>query len=118
MHCLSTFENIIKKYSNKIDGIHIYIDEAHPKDGWFIGSEQGPEIYNHTHISHRKIAAEKYINNSIPVYLDDMNNNVKYYFGVQYERLYILHLGKVIYKGKPGPFGYNLAELENAIQIL
>ena len=98
-----------------MDAIIIYIDEAHPRDGWFIGDSQGPVIYNHTDITHRKIASEKYIDSSIPIFLDTMDNNVKKYFGVQYERLYILYMGQIIYKGNPGPFGYDLVELDTFI---
>lgn len=118
MRCLSTFETLAKKYALSLDAAIIYIDEAHPRDGWFIGDAQGPVIYNHTDIQHRRVAAEKYLvlDSPIPVYLDDMTNDVKRYFGVQYERLYVLYMGQIIYKGKPGPMGYDLAELEEFIK--
>lgn len=116
MRCLSTFETLVQKYSNSLDAAIIYIDEAHPRDGWFIGDAQGPVIYNHTDILHRRMAAEKYIDSPISVYLDGMTNDVKRYFGVQYERLYVLYMGQIIYKGKPGPMGYDLDELEEFIK--
>lgn len=62
------------------------------------------------------MAAEKYIDSPISVYLDGMTNDVKRYFGVQYERLYVLYMGQIIYKGKPGPMGYDLDELEEFIK--
>lgn len=118
MRCLSTFETLVQKYSHSIGAAIIYIDEAHPRDGWFIGDSQGPVIYNHTDIQHRRVAAEKYIipDSPIPVYLDDMANDVKRYFGVQYERLVVLYMGQIIYKGQPGPMGYDLDELEEFIK--
>lgn len=113
---MSTFENLVQKYSHILDAAIIYIDEAHPRDGWFIGDSQGPVIYNHTDILHRQVAAKKYIDSPIPVYLDDMTNGVKRYFGVQYERLVVLYMGQIIYKGEPGPMGYDLDELEEFIK--
>jgi len=32
------------------------------------------------------------------------------------ERLYIIDAGKVVYKGDPGPYGYDLGEVEAWLQ--
>ncbi len=99
-----------ERYSNFIEFIHIYIDEAHPKDGWYIGGEEC--IYNHKTLQDR-CEASKYITEKVNnVYVDTMDNKLKNFFGVQYERLYIIKNNIIVFQGGQGPVHYSLYDVD------
>ncbi len=106
-------DNILLSFNgetNSIEFIHIYIDEAHPKDGWYIGGNES--IYSHKTIQDRSDAS-KYISQKVDnVYLDTMDNNLKHFFGVQYERLYIIKNNTIVFQGGQGPMNYSLSDVE------
>ena len=58
-----------------------------------------------------KILAERYP--QIPVYADNMDNEVNKAFGAMPERLFILLNNEVVYVGGMGPFFYNLDEVKD-----
>lgn len=99
----------------------LYIDEAHPQDGWYIGDKPIYCIKQHKNIKDRKdgmsIIKNK-LSPNVKVVLDNMNNDCKKFFGVQYERLYIIYKNKIYYQGGNGPFGYDLDEMELELQKL
>lgn len=98
------------RYLDYIEFIHIYIDEAHPKDGWYIGDTN--VIYNHKTLEDR-CNASKHISEIVNnVYIDTMDNKLKHFFGVQYERLYIIQNNKIIFQGGQGPMNYSLDDVE------
>ena len=99
-----------QRYWREIEFIHIYIDEAHPKDGWYIGDEKC--IYNHKTIEERRDAAAYIAEKVNNVYLDTMENKLKTFFGVQYERLYIIQNGIIVFQGGQGPMNYSLDKID------
>lgn len=95
--------------------IHIYVDEAHPRDGWYIGDEQAPP--KHKNLKDREMASLEMtkivdINN---VYLDSISNKIKNFFGVKPGRLYVIKNGVIIYQGGQGPFRYSLEDMYMSI---
>ena len=46
------------------------------------------------------------------VYVDSMDNKLKKFFGVQYERLYVVQNNNIIYQGGQGPMHYSLSDVE------
>lgn len=106
---------IVEKYKDAFQYVVLYINEAHPTNGWYIGDDLY-KIPNHTSISDRQHAA-KYLDDDlhpcVHVYLDNLQNEGQKLFGCKYERLYVVHNGQVIYQGGNGPFGYDLTDLEN-----
>jgi len=59
-----------------------------------------------------KLSAEKFGMSSIPILVDPMDNNANIAFGAWPERLYILQDKEVVFKGGPGPYGYDLDAIE------
>ena len=53
---------------------------------------------------------------SIPTYIDGLNDSVNRAFGAYPDRLYILLNDTVAYQGGPGPFGYSLDEVERWLE--
>lgn len=116
MCALNKLDNIRTQASDAhIEFIHIYIDEAHPTDGWFIGGNV--KINKHKTLQERVDASQIVSRNvSERVYCDSMNNNCKIFFGVQYERLYVVHNHIIIYQGGQGPMDYSLDDVAIFIQ--
>lgn len=111
---------IVEKYKDAFVYIVLYINEAHPSNGWFIG-DGVYTIANHTCIQDRKIAAQ-YLDDDlhpdVHVLLDNVENQGQKVFGTKYERLYVLQEGRVLYQGGNGPFGYNLDDLDEFLKGL
>lgn len=56
---------------------------------------------------------------SIPFVLDDMKNSVNAVYAGWPDRLYIVGKdGKIAYKGKPGPRGFNVKEMTERLDGL
>jgi len=110
---LSDFGKLEHKYADLIDFAIIYVEEAHPLDGWKFKDNQYA-IYQHGSLQDRieaaSILAEQVPN--IPVYTDLMDNHVNRAFGAMPERLFILLDNKVVYAGGMGPFFYNLDDVK------
>lgn len=113
---------IVEKYKDVFTYVVLYINEAHPTNGWYIGDELY-KIPTHTSIQDRKQAAsylDDEIHHTAHVFLDNFQNQGQKIFGVKYERLYVLqkkHMGdlcgfQVLYQGGNGPFGYDLNDLD------
>lgn len=116
MENLSKFLSIARDFPS-VKFLFIYIEEAHPTDGWFLPMFSY-QISQHKHMEER-IAAAKMMTDQLgplpsntSVMVDNMNNQAMKQYGALPERLYILNAGKIVYKGGPGPQGYNLEEVE------
>eukprot|EP00795_Rhopilema_esculentum_P001465 gene1465-15895_t len=110
---LADFGKLANRFASLADFAIIYVEEAHPVDGWRFKNAEF-SIYQHTSLSKRKeaarILAEKYPD--IPVFVDLMDNAVSKAFGAMPERLFILMNNEVVYQGGMGPFFYNLEEVK------
>ena len=71
-------------------------------------------INEHSSIEDRVAAAKniRKVDESIPMYIDGLNDSVNRAFGAYPDRLYILLDNTVVYQGGMGPFGYSLDEVE------
>ena len=50
----------------------------------------------------------------IPIAVDDIDNRANHLYAGWPERFYIVdESGKIVFKGKPGPFGYHPEEVES-----
>ncbi len=109
----------------------VYIREAHPVDGWWLGkgafkaviklsrSKVALDIHDPTTIEERrKIAGtcEESLKYGIRTYIDEMDDGVNEQYAAWPTRLYLVDLdGKVTYAGGLGPFDFKPAEFEKAI---
>ncbi|MBM3215460.1 deiodinase [Candidatus Poribacteria bacterium] len=98
----------------------IYIREAHPIDGWDIGSEQ--RIRDPQTIEERRSVArscEAALRYGIRTYVDEMDDAVMTAYAAWPERLYLIDTnGRVAYAGGPGPYEFHPNELRTAIERL
>ena len=120
------------KYQNRVQFLVIYIREAHPKDGWWLGGwvskqflevmggKAATDVYDPKTIEQRQKVAlrcEVELEYDIPTYVDEIDDPVSKAYAAMPTRLYLVGVdGRVTYAGGLGPFGFKPAELAEAIE--
>lgn len=113
----------MEEFSDVADFLLVYIDEAHPSDGW-VAPTMGPcsfEVRKHRSLEERVVAAMKLTEAfSLPpqcqLVADCMDNNANVAYGVSYERVCIVQRRKIAYLGGKGPFFYNLKDVRQYLE--
>ncbi len=111
-----------RRYGERVAFFVVYIQEAHPSDGWQMTiNEQEEVVYEQP-----KTAAERealadacvlHLKLSIPTLVDDMTNAVDQAYAALPDRLYLIDAqGRIAYKSGRGPMGFKPQELETAIR--
>ncbi|MFT7817317.1 thyroxine 5-deiodinase [Arapaima gigas] len=106
------FQRLVGQYVDVADSLLVYIEEAHPSDGW-VSSDAPYQIPKHRCLEDRLKAAQL-MKLEVPgcaVVADSMDNASNAAYGAYFDRLYILQDGKVVYQGGRGPEGYKISEL-------
>jgi hypothetical protein len=99
----------------------VYIQEAHPTDGWQVGINvaEGVTFTQPQSASERESVADACaleLALSIPTVIDDMDNSTDDAYAAVPDRLYLVGKdGRIAYKGGPGPFAFRPDEFEAAI---
>jgi hypothetical protein len=99
----------------------VYIQEAHPSDGWQVPDNEQEQVLYATPqtADHREEIASAcvlHLNLSIPTLVDDMTNDVDMKYAALPDRLFLIGAdGRVVYRSGPGPWGFKPDELEAAI---
>lgn len=109
---MARFNEIVADFTNMADFLIVYIEEAHPTDGWFF--RNNVDIQKHNSLEDR-VAAAKRLGELKPcdcdIVADNMEDGANKQYGGLYERLYIVLNRVVLYEGMPGPIGYNVEEV-------
>ncbi|KFO24294.1 Type II iodothyronine deiodinase [Fukomys damarensis] len=120
---LPAFSKLVEEFSSVADFLLVYIDEAHPSDGWAVpgGSSLSLEVKKHRNQEDRCAAAHQLLERfSLPpqcqVVADCMDNNANVAYGVAFERVCIVQRQKIAYLGGKGPFCYNLQEVRHWLE--
>lgn len=111
---LAAFRRVAEQYADIADSLLVYIEEAHPSDGW-VSTDAPYQIPRHRCIQDR-IRAARVMNANVPgtvVVADTMDNSSNAAYGAYFERLYVVKDQKVVYQGGRGPEGYRISELRN-----
>uniref|UniRef100_A0A8W4FKW1 Iodothyronine deiodinase n=1 Tax=Sus scrofa TaxID=9823 RepID=A0A8W4FKW1_PIG len=105
-------------FSSIADFLIIYIEEAHASDGWAF--KNNVDIKNHQNLQDRLRAAHLLLDRSpqCPVVVDTMKNQSSRLYAALPERLYVLQAGRILYKGKPGPWNYHPEEVRAVLEKL
>lgn len=100
----------------------VYITEAHPSDVWqmqsnlkdnvvFASPRNQDERASVAGTCVRKLGIE------VPAVLDEFGNSTESAYTAWPDRLYLIDRnGKVAYKSRPGPFGFNPDDLASALR--
>lgn len=99
----------------------VYIREAHPTDLWQLKSNERDGVLFHSasSIEERSETASTCVRKlgiKFPALIDEISNPTEEAYTGWPDRLYLIDSdGKVIYKSKPGPFGFKPDELSNEL---
>ena len=100
----------------------VYVQEAHPTDGWQVDSNLAEEVLFRQHQNYEEreevaAACSIDLHMTLPILIEEMNNNIDEAYGAAPERLYIVDAqGKVAYHGGAGPHFFDLDEWEQALE--
>ncbi len=127
-----SLQDLFETYHDQVQFIKVYIREAHPVDGWWLGqglmglilhlsgSRASRNLHDPPTIKDRRAAARECVQTlglDVPTYVDDLQDSVNKTYAAWPTRLYLIGTdGCVMYAGGPGPFGFSPSELKMAIE--
>ena len=126
-----SLRDLIQRHGAQVEFLMIYIREAHPVDGWWLGGgikgvalnlfapKAATDVHDPKTAAERRTVAERCENSvemGVLTLVDEMDDSVNEGYAGWPTRLYLIGLdGRVAYAGGPGPFGFKPAELDAAI---
>ena len=128
-----SIQQLYEQYHEEVQFLSIYIREAHPIDGWWLGRRLTKNIikkifsypkvsmghYDPKTIEERRAVAgecQTALQYSIHTYVDEMDDYVNDTYAAWPTRLYFIGLdGKVVYAGGLGPYDFHPKKLKEAI---
>ncbi len=117
-------EKLYRRYKDRATFVMVYVREAHPTDGWSMGSNDraGVSIRQPRDYAERVGVAQacaKTLELGFPMLVDTIDDAVGARYSGMPSRLYLIDpRGKVAYKSGRGPFGFKPAELEHSLILL
>jgi hypothetical protein len=117
-------DELAQRYKDEALFLGVYVREAHPKDGWHMGSNDAdgvslvqPRTYaERTAVANQCSAKLKM---SIPLLVDEIDDRVGHAYSGMPARLYVIdRAGQIAYKSGRGPFGFKPGEMEQALLML
>ena len=115
-------EEVYARFKDQVEFFLIYVQEAHPTDGWQAQTnvEKGILYRQHQDFEEREAVAmvcSLDLHISIPLLVEEMDNVIDDAYGAAPERLYLVGKdGRVAYRGGTGPHFFDLNEWETAIE--
>ncbi|XP_071093253.1 type I iodothyronine deiodinase-like [Haliotis cracherodii] len=105
---------MVDKFSHCVDFLVVYIEEAHPVDGWYFRGNKY-NVQTSTKLEDRATRTNylKVEQVTCPIVIDDMSDNANKKYSALPERLYVISDGVIEYAGGSGPMFYSLQELEH-----
>lgn len=113
---------VFDRYQDRVEFFVVYVQEAHPTDGWQTDSniQEGILFRQHRSYEEREDVAQACsidLHIGLPVLIEEMDNAVDEAYGAAPERLYLMGTdGRVAYRGGAGPHFFDLDEWEAAIE--
>ena len=111
-----------QKYRDRSAFLFVYIQEAHPSDGWQMESNKADHVIypQPTEWGERQAVAQACctkLSLSIPCVVDAIDNAVDNQYAGWPERIFVMdRAGLITYAGKQGPFGFKPEEAERALR--
>jgi type I thyroxine 5'-deiodinase len=107
-----------QRYGSRVNFLTVYVKEAHPEDEWQMDANEKENVcYPQPKTLAQRVAiANDFVRRfdyRVPLAVDGINNRANALYAGWPERFYIVgEDGRIVYKGKPGPFGYHPEEVE------
>jgi hypothetical protein len=118
---LGALARLYETYADRVAFFLVYVREAHPEDGWVLADNrrQGIAIDDPADAAARGEVAAACAGRyaiDIPVLVDDVDDAVARRYGGWPDRLALIGRDRrIAYIGGPGPSGFVVSELEDAI---
>jgi len=115
---------LYEQYGGQVQFYVVYILEAHPTDVWQMESNVKENVLfaspkNAEEREYVAGACVRKLGIKFPAVIDGFDNTTEKAYTGWPDRLYLIGSdGKVLYKSKPGPFGFKPEQLEAAIKKL
>ena len=99
----------------------VYITEAHPSDVWQMESNIREQVVfaspkNEEERAYVAGACVRKLGIKFPAVIDEFGNSTEQAYTGWPDRIYLIGAdGKVVYKSRPGPFGFKAEELRSAL---
>lgn len=99
---LGAYGRLAARFASTADFLHVYVDEAHPVDGWS-SPDATFQLRAHRDLQERVDAARRlvpFLSSRAPfvVVADTMENECSAAYGAAFYRLYVLLGGKVVHE--------------------
>jgi len=127
-----SLRDLYQDYHEQVQFLSIYIREAHPVDGWWLGKgvfglamklgrmKAATDVYDPKTMEERCAVAgncDEALKYGIRTYVDEMDDAVNEAYAAWPTRLYFIGLdGRVVYHGGLGPFDFFPSKLKAAIE--
>jgi hypothetical protein len=117
-------EKLYEQYKDRAKFFLIYVREAHPKDGWWMISNQriGIDVPQPKSDAARRQVAQtcrEHLKLDIPFLVDSVDDAVGARYSGMPNRLYLIDReGKIAFKNGRGPFGFHPRQLEQNLLLL
>ena len=115
-------EEIYHRFRDRVAFFVVYVQEAHPTDGWQVDSnvQEGVLYRQHQTFDEREAVANACsldLRIPLPILIEEMDNGIDEAYGAAPERLYVIGAdGRVAYQGGAGPHFFDPDEWEQAIR--
>lgn len=121
---VGSLEKLYQTYKDRVDFMLVYIREAHPGSILSVPDGMGGtrlEVLPQTSTVDERLKAVRQLIKlrklTMPAVIDDEASTVKRAYASWPDRLYIVGVdGKIAYKGRPGPFGFRVPEVEQWLE--
>jgi peroxiredoxin len=117
-------DDLALRYKDEAVFLAVYVREAHPTDGWRMGSndEAGVTFAQPRDFAERSSLANRCyakLKMNMPLLVDEMDDRVGHAYSGMPARLYVIDRdGKIAYKSGRGPFGFKPDEMEQSLVML
>jgi len=115
-------EAMYQRFHHQVAFFVVYVQEAHPTDGWQVDSnvQEGILYRQHQTFDEREAVAHACsldLHLPLPILVEEIDNIIDEAYGAAPERLYVIGAdGRVAYQGGAGPHFFDLDEWEQAIE--
>jgi hypothetical protein len=113
---------LAEQYKGKVDFYAVYILEAHPTDVWEMQSNVRDKVLFRSPRDEEERASVantcvRKLGIKFPAVVDSFDNHVETAYTGWPDRMYLIATdNRVLYKSKPGPFGFHPQDLASVLQ--
>jgi hypothetical protein len=115
---LGALSRLVEQYRGEVEFLVVYVREAHPEDGWVLAENrrEGVAVRDPRSTEERAACATR-IGLDLPFVVDRVDDEVARRYGGWPDRLYLIGRdARIAYQGGPGPEGFVVGELGDAIE--